>query len=556
MRVTKNNYLYALLALFIGFAAIAQQNPIQTSIDSAKIKIGAQANLTLKATVNSKDRVNFPEGKVFGQLEVLESYPVDTVKKGSIYELVKKYGITQFDSGRYVIPRLPVVINNKTLQTDSLVLEVAPVQVDTLKQKMYDIKPVATGESFTPMWVWILLGIVVLAALGFAGWWFFLRNKKPAEKKKPEVVVSPIEKATAELQNLEKKELLQQGAVKEYYSELADIARMYIEEAIHVPAMESTTGELIEAMREAIKRRKMVLKQETFEQLEKVLRTADMVKFAKSRPLDFEIADDRSRIEQTIVVIDRSIPEDKPDEEDTTQAWLEAKRLKEEAKRKKQRRNMVIVGACVVVFAVSGYFGYTFVRGLLYGESTKEMLEGSWVKSEYGVPGVTIETPHVLKRLDPSTLMPKDSYALFKDMAMFGDGKPFGDFYIAVATLNMKEPKDVDLGTVIEGVIKTWEGNGAEDILVKDEEFRTPNGITGKRAYGTMAYPDPLTKQSRRLYYEVYVFGQQQGLQEITILHKEGDEYAPKIMERIKNSIEMRNLNPNQQQQEQQEQPQ
>jgi hypothetical protein len=37
--------------------------------------------------------------------------------------------------------------------------------------------------------------------------------------------------------------------------------------------------------------------------------------------------------------------------------------------------------------------------------------------------------------------MPKDSYALFKDMAMFGDGKPFGNLYIAVATLNLKSLK-------------------------------------------------------------------------------------------------------------------
>jgi hypothetical protein len=33
---------------------------------------------------------------------------------------------------------------------------------------------------------------------------------------------------------------------------------------------------------------------------------------------------------------------------------------------------------------------------MLYGETTKEMLEGQWVKSEYGVPGITIETPMYL----------------------------------------------------------------------------------------------------------------------------------------------------------------
>jgi len=547
MKVTVFKNICAMLALLTGFVLFAQ-NPLATSIDSAKIKVGAQANFTIKATVKSKDKVNFPEGKLFGQLEVLESYPIDTVKKGSTYELIKKYGLTQFDSGRYVIPRLPVVINNKTLQSDSLSLEVSNVKVDTLKQKMFDIKPVASQPSSNG-WVWWLLGsLVVAGALAYGIWWYLKKRKKqPAKKKADERVVSPIEKATELLQNLERKELIKQGAVKEYYSELADIARMYIEEAIHIPAMESTTTELIEAMHNATQKRKMLLKQETFEQLEQVLRTADMVKFAKSKPLEFEIAQDRSRIETTIVVIDRSIPVNQP-EEDTTQAWLEAKRKLEEAKRKRRKRNLIIAAASVAVFLVAFYFSFTAVRAMLYGETTKEMLEGQWVKSEYGVPGITIETPHVLKRLDAAAIMPKDSYALFKDMAMFGDGKPFGNLYIAVATLNLKEPKELDLGTAIDGIIKNWEASGAKDILVKDEEYRTPDGVNGKRAYGTMGYPDPITKQSTPVHYDVYVFGQQQGLQQVILLYKEGDEYAPKIIERVKNSIEMKNLNPQQQQ--------
>jgi hypothetical protein len=46
------------------------------------------------------------------------------------------------------------------------------------------------------------------------------------------------------------------GEVKEYYSELTDIARNYIEEAIEIPAMESTTSELIVALRKCVTKRK------------------------------------------------------------------------------------------------------------------------------------------------------------------------------------------------------------------------------------------------------------------------------------------------------------
>ncbi|WP_235921983.1 hypothetical protein [Flavobacterium phycosphaerae] len=111
------------------------------------------------------------------------------------------------------------------------------------------------------------------------------------------------------LQQLERKELWQKGEIKNYYSELTDIARNYIEEEIHIPAMESTTSELIEGLRKAAKQQKLKLSNETVANLEKVLMQADLVKFAKVKPLDFEIEEDKKRISNSIVTIHKSIPE-------------------------------------------------------------------------------------------------------------------------------------------------------------------------------------------------------------------------------------------------------
>jgi hypothetical protein len=131
--------------------------------------------------------------------------------------------------------------------------------VDTLKQKMYDIKPIAEVSS-SNSWIWkLLLVLLVLAAIGaFIYWW--LQNSTK-EKIEEEVYKTPIEKATVLLNNLEKKELWQKGEIKAYYSELTDIARNYIEEAIQIPAMESTTSELIEGLRKASLKKKMKLSQ-------------------------------------------------------------------------------------------------------------------------------------------------------------------------------------------------------------------------------------------------------------------------------------------------------
>jgi hypothetical protein len=53
--------------------------------------------------------------------------PIDTVKNNDRYELIKKYGLTQFDSGKYMIPSIKIFINSKPYLTDSISVEVANV---------------------------------------------------------------------------------------------------------------------------------------------------------------------------------------------------------------------------------------------------------------------------------------------------------------------------------------------------------------------------------------------------------------------------------------------
>lgn len=541
MIIMNKNKFYTFLFLLTAVTVFAQQKPVQTSIDSTKIKIGSQFHLTLKTNVDTLSRVTFPESKNFGALEVLESYPVDTLKKDVRYELIKRYGLTQFDSGRYVIPSLPVVINNKSFQTDSLYIEVANITVDTLKQPMFDIKPIIPGESGIGNWWKYLLVIIVIVAIAFLIYWYIKKYKK--EKAKEIVYATPIEKATAHLKDLEKKDFLEQGEIKTYYSELTDIVRTYIEEAIQIPAMESTTAELLEALRKTVVQKKMNLSRETFEQLEKVLKNADLVKFAKSKPLDFEIAEDRNRIEKTIVVIDKSIPKEVEEDIDYTEIG-KANQLK----KKKKKRITIAVLSIVLAFLLIGiYIGFTkgfgYLQDNIIGHPTKELLEGEWVKSEYGNPGVNIETPKVLKRLDISTMVSKEMLAAVKDMQMFGYGAMYDDFFVLVGTNKYPSAVDIDLNMALDGNIKMWEAQGAQNILVKQEEFQTPEGITGLRAYGTFSVINSDLKKSTKLYYEVLFFKQDQGLQQILIMQKEADEYANEILERIKSSVEFRKVN-------------
>lgn len=533
-----------ILFLLISTSLFAQK--VTTSIDSTKKKIGAEFKLTLKTDVDTLSKVKFPNAKFFGPLEVIQSYKIDTVKNGARYELIKKYGLTQFDSGKYTIPRIPVLINGKPSFSDSIKVEVNDVKVDTLKQKMYDIKDIAKVNSPLGSW-WIYL--LILLAIGVIGYFVYKYIKKRQSQPKVEAIVytSPIEKATSLLQQLEKKELWQKGEIKNYYSELTDIARNYIEEEIHIPAMESTTSELIEGLRKAAKLQKLKLSNETVENLEKVLKQADLVKFAKVKPLDFEIEEDKKRISSSIVTIHKSIPEIVEDNDELALWNEQQKELARIQKLKKQKRVRIITTIGIVlgmlmlfVLGLIYFKGFDYVKDNFLGHPTKDLVEGEWVFSEYGNPGVKIETPKVLKRMDASKALPKDAAALIKDMQLFVYGSMLDDFYITVATSTFKQEVQLDLDKAVEGSLKVMESQGAQNIIVKTEEFDTQQGITGKKSYGTMTILDKVKGKSTKMYYEMLVFGQNNGLQQILILHREDDKYGQQIGERILNSVELK----------------
>lgn len=543
-----------LILLLLSATIFAQQKQVLTSIDTTKNKIGAEFKLTFKTSVDKSTKVVFPKAKNFGALEVIQSYPIDTIKKNDRYELIKKYGLTQFDSGRYTIPSVKILINNKAFLSDSLLVEVANVQVDTLKQKMYDIKDIVKVEDPIGDWWKYILGLLVLIGVGALIYWFVKKRQKA--KLEEEIYKTPIEKATSLLNNLEKKELWQHGEVKEYYSELTDIVRNYIEEAIEIPAMESTTSELIAGLKVASKKKKMKLSQETIENLFVVLKQADLVKFAKSKPLDFEITEDRKKIERAIVTLDKSIPVVVQTEDDLLLNEMQRQaQLKRELEKQRKKR-IVITAASVfmLLFITTSYFvvtkGFDYVIDNVFGNSSKDLLEGEWVKSEYGSPFVRINTPKVLVRTDLTKTLPKDGLALIKDMQSFTYGSLNANFYILVSTLHFKpdpsagektEPKQIDLSKALEGALQALEAQGAQNMIVKQEDYETSDGIKGKKGYGTFSTINTENKSSSKLYYEALIFSQDGGLQQVIIIHKEEDKYANEITDKILSSVEFKN---------------
>ena len=536
-------------------AVFAQQKQVTTSIDTTKNKIGAEFKLTLKTNVDTLSTVFFPNARNFGALEVIQSYPIDTIRKNDRYELVKKYGLTQFDSGRYTIPSLKILINKKAFLSDSIQVEVANVQVDTLKQKMYDIKDIIPANKGIGDWWKYLLVLLLIGGIGALIYWYIKKRQK--EKIEEEIYKTPIEKATSLLNNLEKKELWQQGEVKEYYSQLTDIVRNYIEEAIEIPAMESTTSELIEGLQMASQKKKMKLSKETIDNLFVVLKQADLVKFAKSKPLDFEITEDRKKIERAIVTLDKAIPVVTENQDEMLLNEMQRQeQLKRELEKKKRKRVIsIIASVLILIFIVTAFFtvtkGFDYVVDNVFGNDSKELLEGQWISSEYGSPIMRMKTPEVLVRTDLQKILPKNGMALIKDMQSFTYGSFTDNFYILVSTLHYKqtanaegqvEQAPIDLSKSLESALQSLEAQGAQNMIVKQEDFETNEGaVKGVKGYGTFSKIDGQTKSSTKFYYDTLIFSQEGGLQQIIIVHEEGDKYANEISDRILSSVELQN---------------
>jgi hypothetical protein len=110
-----------------------------------------------------------------------------------------------------------------------------------------------------------------------------------------------------------------------------------------------------------------------------------------------------------------------------------------------------------------------------------------------------------------------------------------------VSTFKYKKEGEIDLSKSLDGALQLIESQGAQNMIVKQEEFETKEGIKGIKGYGTFSKIDDVIKNSTKLYYEVLLFSQDGGLQQIIIFHEEGDKYANEISERILSSVELQN---------------
>lgn len=283
-----------LLIMLAGLSTAAQDRYAGATAKAEKnsIMIGDQVGFELTVTVPAGSRVQWPMllDTLTRNIEIIRKSGIDTVSSGKdLFTLKQELVITSFDSGTYVIR--PVLFKyTRKGDTVTYFTETVPVTIDvqTIQtDAAQDIKPIkpplkapVTFRELLP-WIGLVLVILVIAALIY----YYLKKRKqtkPIVTSRLKTTIPPYEAAIEALETLRLKKLWQSGKVKEYYSEMTEIVREYIEMRFPVRALEMTTGEIYAALRQTD------VNATAREKLNQVLVLADLVKFAKEQPLPLE----------------------------------------------------------------------------------------------------------------------------------------------------------------------------------------------------------------------------------------------------------------------------
>jgi flagellar basal body-associated protein FliL len=528
-----------LYLLFVGNYLFAQVQPsVSSKADTTNIKIGEQIHFTVTVEADTAAQVFFPEGQTFSPLETVEAFKTDTTRKKDRITLQKIYALTQFDSGSYVLPAQRIEINGVGFFTDSLLVDVTTVSVDTINQKMYDIKPlINVQKSNSDFWKILLIILLIIGIAGGLIYWFLFR-KKPLTEEEKVALLPPYDRALLELKRLENSKYLIQDKYKKYYSELTDIVRSYLEEEVHVSALESTTSELIHKLELLRDAGELKLQDNTIKQFEKILQTADLVKFARSKPPTTVAEQDRKAIEEIVIKTKEALPE--PTEDDLLEQE-EYQKIIALKKRKKKIISIASAAAIVLLVSLGGlitYLGPSNVWDTITGHPTKTLLEGEWVSSSYGYPPIIIETPEVLVR--QQVKLPAEAQANIKELQAFMYRSEKGLLTIGTTSTTLNKPEEPDFNLAIEQILKNFEDQGAKNIITKQEEFITTTGIKGIKVFGRGNFAVPGSKELVGGEYTIILFGGKGFQQQLILSWLAKDTYAEEIVNRIIASLEVK----------------
>jgi hypothetical protein len=272
----------------------AQQSDVRAfaAMDTNVMLIGDRVTLHLGVDHNDKDEILriTPEMPLDSNFEIVGQGKWSRGRIGSYRDIV----FTAWDTGLFRIPSVEFVVRHSNGDQELVKSRPLLVTVENPKGVENMAAPAPLKEivredmTFEDALPW-LIGILAFIGVGLGLWFMYKKHKeKQVSPIVQKIIHPPHIIAERLLKELKIKQLWEKGHIKEYYSELSHILRGYLEDAYKIPALESTTDELMSILNS----NEMI----TFQSLDKsdfllgkiqdLLQTADLAKFAKVIPPD------------------------------------------------------------------------------------------------------------------------------------------------------------------------------------------------------------------------------------------------------------------------------
>ena len=251
---------------------------ISLTLETERPESGVPIVFRLTVTDAADQILELPRpGEVLGPFEVLDDRRLADAAASNLNPLPPRLTLRTFDAGRLELPPITVRLGATTMTFPARSIEVESVAgLDAGPENFRDIADAVTVRA---PFDWRLVSMVVagsiaiLAILAFF-WW---RARLPRPLPPPE----PADRwALSALDRLASRQLPLAGEIEPFFTELTDIARGFIERRFHIAAPERTTQEFITEARTHPE-----LTTEQAQRLARLLRTADLVKFAGDRPM-------------------------------------------------------------------------------------------------------------------------------------------------------------------------------------------------------------------------------------------------------------------------------
>ncbi|HKM45050.1 MAG TPA: hypothetical protein VJY12_06305 [Dysgonamonadaceae bacterium] len=292
----------ALLSLLSISSMQAQKASAHATIQPSEILIGEHALINLQVIAPKDMEILFPiyQDSIVAGLEVLSMGNSDTTIVDNVRTINVKYLVTSFDSTLYYIPSMPISDGVDTIYSNSFGLKVTAPElkdstvaylermkagetdsIDFNELQLNDIKSIQKApfswKDFLSL-LWIPLIILILLAIIGAIIYLIIKKNKKGYFFTPPPLLAPHVRAMKSLDKIKKEKIWQQERYKEFYTQLTDVLRRYINERYGINSLEMTSGEILSIIRTKAE------EDSVYNNLKQVLSVADLVKFAKYKP--------------------------------------------------------------------------------------------------------------------------------------------------------------------------------------------------------------------------------------------------------------------------------